>query len=171
MGSADTIDFLRDDVGCWFLFPLLGVVFGCIAFKGYPSKELKQHGLKGVIKRFFGGVLVGVALATPIVLFIVVWLSWPPQYFISLRVENDRVVLGQRWPGAPLVVPYSEIVFLEKIIEHRRTRRVGTIRRIVIETKTEVHKSFGYSNSTEEEQRVWDKLVANVEASKKARSH
>ena len=168
MDQTDTIDFLRGDFGSNWLLPVLfGVMFGVISFKNYTVKNYKSDGLKGVTKKFVFGFLGGAALALPIVVFLFVWERWPTAYFISLRVEKDGVVLGQRWPSSKILIPYTEIDSLEKIVERPNSRRRWRTRRIVIYSKGEAHQSFGYSNSTEEEQQVWERLVANVEASKK----
>ncbi len=170
MVQADTIDFLRDDFGgSWLLPVLFGLAFGFGVFTNHTVKNYKQDGWRGSFKKFLLWFVVGVICSLPVVVFLLVWERWPPQHFISLKVEERQVRLGQHWPDDDIVIPIGEIKSLSRIRERENSRR-WRCSRIVIETGKETFRSFGYDNLSDDDVKIWERLVGSFEKHKLTRT-
>jgi len=153
--TADAIDFLRDDIGEWLLF----VIIPFLALSGLKAKELKQSGWRTTTRAVATRLLIGCLIATPITGFLMVWQRWPPQYFIKLRLESDRVILGYRWPEPELAIPFGDVRNVQIIKSGTRRRPCSRVR---VQTTAETYRSYGFGQLNEGEIAVMDKLRERV---------
>jgi len=159
MQAANTIDFTRGDMGgVWLVF--VCVTLGTMLRT--RKADLVGGGFRKAARHLLGALLIGALGATPIVLAVEIWVRRPSyQYYVCLRLEEGRVVLGYRWPNEDLPVPIRKISAVSII--HQRSLRPGTYR-ARIEVLGERLHSWGFGGTfTPEEQIVWDRLTALVE--------
>jgi hypothetical protein len=154
MATEQTIDLTRGNVGLWILF----VCFAGLAL----AKRLRKTDFTGV-RQAAGQILlalfIGALTAVPFVVLVEAWELWGPQYFVRLRLDADRVVLGYRWPKPERAVPIRDATNVSII-------RDGRCSRIQILTGTESFRSFGLKvgQLNDQEQLVLTKLIDDVAA-------
>jgi hypothetical protein len=159
MQAVDTIDFTRGDMGgVWLVF--VCVTLGTMLRT--RKADLVGGGFRKAARHLLGALLIGALGATPIVLAVEIWVRRPSyQYYVRLRLEEDRVVLGYRWPNEDLTIPIRRISAVSIIYQRSID---GRTRRAQIEVLGERLHSFGFGRKfTPEEQAVWDRLAALVD--------
>jgi hypothetical protein len=152
---ADTIDFLHRDMGGWVLW----MVVPLMALAGLKAAELIRAGWRTAVPAIAKRLLIGLLVAIPINGFLMLWQRRPPQDFIKLQLESDRVVLGFRWPKPELAIPFGEIKNVQ--VAKSGTRR-HPCSRVQIRTADLTYQSWGFGKFNEEEMAIMDKLRAKV---------
>jgi hypothetical protein len=158
MQAVDTIDFTRNSVGTWLLI----VLFALGTATKTRKADLVGGGFKKAARHLLGTMLIGALAGTLIVLAVEIWVRRPSyQYYVRLRLEEDRVVLGYRWPNEDLPIPIRRISAVSIIYQRSID---GRTRRAQIEVLGERLHSWGFgSKFTPQEQAVWDRLTALVD--------
>jgi len=156
--EPNTIDFLRDDLGLW----VLHVTIPFLALAGLRPAELRREGWGRLLRAVLIRLLVGQLITAPITGFLQVWQRWPPQYFITLRLESKQVVLGFRWPEPDKIIPLADIRSVA-IVERKSMRR--PTRRVRIESVDGTYRSYGFYRLDEPDASVVRALRRAVESS------
>jgi hypothetical protein len=161
MVNVEAINFLRDDVGEWFLPAFFGVMFALGSLTKVTLKSFRDGGWRDVLKRCAFGCLIGVLLAAPISLGVAIWHRLGQQYFIKLQLENDRIVLFNRWPQPAVTIPFDDILSVSLLYE-RHGIRLGGCNRVYVGTAGETFISYGFKDFNEEESAIYKKLTNAV---------
>jgi len=157
MTSPQLIDFTRGDFGgVWLLF----VLFPLLVLTTLRKRHVIGIGWLSASRRIGTRLLVGLVLAMPIVVLVMILQRLPPrQHFVNLRLEKDHVVLGYRWPEPELSIPINQITSVATV--RARRRRLGPVR-LTINTTNEHLASFSFSRLKDGELMVLDELKTKV---------
>jgi hypothetical protein len=149
--AEQTIDFTRHDIGVWLwwvLFPLLLLT------------NLKKNDFVGggALKTILIRLISGFILAAIIVGLITLWHVYRPQYFTTLRLEENTVVLKYHRFGPETVIQLKDVESLTVV----RRRRSST--RVRIETTGGTFTSFAFARLDEDQLAVLDAVRHKIGA-------
>ncbi len=158
LATAETIDFLRDDVGEWFLIYFFGAAFAIVPRTKLKFKYMKQGGWRDVFKKCLFSFLVGMLLAVPISFGLAIWQRLGQQYFIKLQLEENQIVLVNRWPKSALTIPLDKVLSVSLEYERHGIKTRGC-NRMYVRTVEGTFASYGFGNFNEGETAVFNKLT------------
>jgi hypothetical protein len=150
--AEQTIDFTRHDIGVWLwwlLFPALLLT------------NLKKNDFVGggVVKAIIIRLICGFILAAIIVGLITLWHVYRPQYFTTLRLEDNNVVLKYHRFGPETVIPLKDVEGLS-VVKSGSLRR--SCKRVRIETTGGTFTSFGFGKFDEDQVAVLDAVRQKI---------
>jgi hypothetical protein len=93
-------------------------------------------------------------------LALAIWQRTPPHYFTQLRIADDHIALGFRWPKEDAVIPIGDVRSIS-YWKHKSLRR--SFKRVQIDTSTGTYRSFGYNQMADEDYRAIEQLRARIE--------
>jgi hypothetical protein len=152
--AEQIIDFTRHDIGVW----LWWLLFPVLLLTNLKKNDFVGGGaLKAIVIR----LICGFILAAIIVGLITLWHVCRPQYFTTLRLDENNVVLKCHWLGPETVIPLKDVEGLS-VIPSGSLRR--SCKRVRIETTGGTFTSFGFGKFDEDQVAVLDAVRHKIGA-------
>ena len=145
MSQEQSIEFTG--IGLWLFYVIIPIL---------ALATLRERTGRAILRH----ILVGAAVASSIVLFLAVWGRTPPHYFIRMRIADDRITLGFRWPKQDVVIPINGVT---SISYWKRESLRRSFKRVQIDTSSEVYRSYGYNRMSDVDYQAIERLRARIQ--------